>query len=91
MFFQTTQVMDTEIFIPSKRDVAEIQDPSMMNQIISLYLDRQFKEMKGFILEYGEENFFSDLVIHFKYGYWRNPTNRYYVFAGITVAFFKIY
>jgi hypothetical protein len=83
--------MVEEIFIPSKRITVLVSDAAMIDEAINCYLDGRKEEMKGFILEYGEEQFFSDLVRYFEAGYWRNPRNKYHLFVGITVSFFKIY
>jgi len=83
--------MDPEIFIPSIKDPQLITDAVLMNEVINSYLDEKYEEMKGFILEYGEENFFQDLDKYFSRGYWKCKANQYIMFAGITIAFFKIY
>jgi hypothetical protein len=79
------------IFIPSIKLTPEIKDMDMIRRAVNCYFDADYKGMKGFIIEYGEEYFFRDLVKYFKLGYWHNPVNQYYTFAGITVSFFGIY
>jgi hypothetical protein len=84
--------MDPEtIFLPCERKIATITDQDIIKQAVNCYFEINYKGMKGFILEYGEETFFSDLVKYLNSGYWRNPVNKYYTFTGITIAFFKIY
>ena len=83
--------MNQNIFIPTKRKTVLISDSDMIDQVINCYLEGLYSEMKGFILEYGEAQFFQDLVIYLDLGYWRIPGNKYYMFTGITIQFFKIY
>jgi hypothetical protein len=80
-------------FIPptTERILKNINDVGIMNAAIEDFFECNYKQMKGLILEYGEEKFFSDLYRYFNAGYWRNSANRYVTFAGMTIAFCKMY
>jgi hypothetical protein len=68
-----------------------ISDLYMVNEVINAYHEGKFEAMKGLILEYGEQKFFTDLYQHLDTEFWRNPLNKYLVYVGITIQFFKIY
>lgn len=85
--------MDPQIFIPPdtikfKRSVSDF---ALLKEAVRSYYDVNFKAMKGFVLEYGEIDFWEDLNKYFNAGYWRNPANKYATFVGMTISFFKIY
>lgn len=85
--------MDPKTFMPptTERIKNSVLDFELLNQAINSYFSLDFPRMKGFILEYGEEEFFKDLSIYFTSGYWKNPDDKYATFAGMIIAFFKIY
>jgi hypothetical protein len=62
-----------------------------MKEAIKSFFDCDFQHMKGFILEYGEADFFEDLAKYFASGRWNNPANKYAAYVGIVNAFFKMY
>ena len=66
-------------------------DRFMIEEIIYKYQDGKFSEMKGLILEYGENNFFTDLYIYLSNMKYCNTMNQYFTFVGITIQHFKIY
>lgn len=85
--------MNPEIFTPilKEEDKKLFQDADLLKEAINCFIEANYKGMKGFILEYGEENFFSDLRHYFARGHWLRPGNKYEVFSGIVIAFHKIY
>ncbi|MGD0340263.1 MAG: hypothetical protein ABSA76_00945 [Bacteroidales bacterium] len=84
--------METEtIFIPSTKPNSTIKDVILVRLAVNSYFACDYQEMKGFILEYGEKDFFDDLVTYLEAGHWRNPSNKYRVFRGMVIAFFDIY
>jgi len=85
--------MDKEIFIPPATEKIKnsISDFAIIRETVNAYYHLNFKAMQGFILEYGEADFFSDLNKYFNAGYWKNPANKYATFVGMTLAFFKMW
>jgi len=83
--------MDAKNFIGplSDRIKKSLYDSEMMLEAVNSYFSCDFLQMKGFILEYGEEKFFIDLVKYFAAVYWNNPANKYATLAGMVIAFFK--
>lgn len=69
----------------------KIADLPMIQETINLYHQGLFPEMKGFIMEYGEHEFFQDLFQYLDSEEWRRPLNKYMIFVGITIQYFKIY
>ncbi len=63
----------------------------IINEVVNAYHEGKFKEMKCLILDYGEEEFFTDLFQYLENETWRRPFNKYLIFVGITRQFFKIY
>jgi hypothetical protein len=74
--------------IKSKKSVSDFQ---ILNEAINAFFECNFKAMKGFIFEYGEAEFFTDLKKYFDLGYWRNPCNKYCTYTSIVISFFTIY
>jgi hypothetical protein len=68
-----------------------IADHTFIIEAINCYYEGNFEQMKGLILDYGEQDFFTDLFQLFEMEVWRTPLNKYYTFVGITRQFFKIY
>jgi hypothetical protein len=68
-----------------------ITDMAMMSEIINLYYEGKFPEMKGLIMEYGEQQFFTELYQWLAGQTWRNYKNKHLIFVGIVIQFFKIY
>jgi hypothetical protein len=84
--------MDPEtVFIPVSKPCPTIRDIDFVRRAVNCYFMCDYKEMKGFILEYGEKEFFEDLVTYFDSSYWRNSNNKYLTFRGIVIAFFDVF
>lgn len=83
--------MDKEIFIPGTTESVKknVKDSAMLKEAINAFFEVNYKAMKGFILEYGEKIFFSDLYRYFNYGWWKFPGNKYQTYAGIVISFFS--
>jgi hypothetical protein len=79
------------VFIPSTKPDPTIKDREFLRLAVNSYFSCDYKQMKGFILEYGEKEFFEDLVTYLNSGYWRNSNNKYVVFRAIVISFFDIY
>jgi hypothetical protein len=84
--------MDQKNFVPplTKRIKNSLVDPELMIAAVNSYFSCDFKSMRGFIMEYGEDHFFYDLNLFFTNGYWQNPANKYASFVGIVISFFRI-
>ena len=68
-----------------------IADQYLIKEAIYLYESGKFPEMKGIIMEYGEHDFFQDLYQYLDSEEFRRPINKYMIFVGLTIQYFKIY
>jgi len=66
-----------------------IVDQEFIKEAINCYFRGQFKAMECIILEYGEKDFFTDLYQYMESEDWRRPLNKYMIYVGITIQFFK--
>lgn len=85
--------MDNETFVApdTEKIKSSVSDYELIKEAVNAYCQLNFKAMQGFILEYGEYNFFFDLNKYFNAGRWNNQSNKYATFVGITIAFFKMW
>jgi len=85
--------MDPQTFIPPNTDriKGSVADFALLKEAVRAYFSCDFSHMKGFILEYGEGEFFEDMNKYFNAGRWNNPANKYATFVGMTIAFYKMY
>lgn len=81
--------MDIKLNFPIHKNLT--YDKTMIEDIIYHYHAGEFKEMKGLILEYDENCFFTDLYVYLSNLKYSSTINQHLIFAGITIQYFKIY